>query len=78
VSQANVERVIGKLMTDEAFRHRFLDDPESVLRELTGAGMALTPCELSGLASLDADWLARAAEAVDPRLQKSDLCGERS
>lgn len=75
MSQRNVERVIGRLVTDEAFRHRFETDPGAVLREVTECGVELTPCERHALASLELRAARRFAEAIDPRLQKCDLHG---
>jgi hypothetical protein len=74
VSQENVERVIGRLVTDEAFRHGFRRDPDAALRDLIARGMALNPCELRALIDLDPELVEGFAEAVDPRIQKSDLC----
>jgi hypothetical protein len=76
MSHANVERVIGRLATDEALRRRFELDPEAVLDELTIAGgLELSACERHALAGLDPDRLAEFAEALDARIQKADLCG---
>jgi hypothetical protein len=77
VSQENVERVIGRLVTDEAFRRRFRGDAAAVLRSLVEDGIALNPCELRALAGLDPDLIAGLAERIDPRIQKSDLHGGR-
>ena len=73
MSQQNVERVIGRLATDEAFRRRFVADREGALRELLASGVALTRCELHAIGSLDARSVDRFADEIDPRLQKSDL-----
>jgi hypothetical protein len=75
LSQPNVERVIGRLVTDEAFRSRFATDPCAVLRELAASGVELTWCEVRALVAIDQRAIARFAAAVDPRLQKSDLHG---
>ena len=75
MSQENVERVIGRLVTDEAFRHSFSDDPEAALQALVDRGMVLNPCELRALESLDPDLIDTFADAIDPRIQKSDLHG---
>jgi hypothetical protein len=75
MSQTNVERVIGQLVTDEAFRRRFAHDPSAALHELAQNGMQLNPCEVEALLGLDLRALARCANAIDPRLQKSDLRG---
>jgi len=76
VSQDNVERVIGRLVTDEAFRSRFAGDAAGVLQGLVDGGVALNPCELRALSTLDPDLLAGLADRIDPRIQKSDLHGE--
>ena len=78
MTQANVERVIGRLVTDEGFRRRFVADPAGTLRELAESGVELTCCEQRALGCIDPTELARFAEVVDPRLQKTDLAGEPS
>lgn len=75
MSQSNVERVIGRLVTDEAFRRRFSVDPSAVLREWRAGGLELTDCELRVLSAFDSRLAARCAKAIDPRLQKADLTG---
>lgn len=73
MSQANVERIIGILATDEALRRRFGSNPHAFVQRMIESGMELNPCELEALSSLDAHALARFARAIDDRLQKSDL-----
>ena len=73
MSQRSVERIIGRLVTDEAFRRRFAEDPRTTLQELAEGGVELTFCELGALASIDRRLVAFFADALDPRLQKSDL-----
>ena len=75
MSQRSVERVIGRLVTDESFRRRFTADPGVALRELAASGLDLNPCEVVALASIDPRLVARLADAIDPRLQKADLYG---
>jgi hypothetical protein len=75
MSQANVERVIGRLVTDEEFRRRFAEGPSAVLRELTASGLELTACEFRVLAAFNPRIAARCARAIDPRIQKADLHG---
>jgi hypothetical protein len=77
MSQRNVEWVIGRLVTDEAFRRRFAADPGAVVAELVEGGLALTGCERHAIASLDARAVRRFADQLDPRILKSDLrCSE--
>ncbi|MGE5175933.1 MAG: Os1348 family NHLP clan protein [Hyphomicrobiales bacterium] len=75
MSQLNVERTIGRLVTDEVTRIRFTNDPGAALRELVENGVALTEGERRSLASLDPEAISRFARSVDPRLQRSDLKG---
>jgi hypothetical protein len=67
--------VIGRLVTDEAFRRRFAEDSEAALNDVVAAGLELTACETHALASLDPRRIARLARAIDPRLQKTDIPG---
>jgi len=76
MSQSNVERVIGRLVTDEAFRRRFKTDCVDALGELVDAGFDLTPCELRALACLVPERIAEFAESVDPRIQAADPQGD--
>ena len=78
VSQENVERVIGRLVTDEAFRQSFCEDPAAALNVLIEGGMTLNPCELRALATLDPELIVGFADAIDPRIQKTALHGGRS
>lgn len=75
MSQRNVERVIGKLVTDEAFRRRFAEDSEGALTDTMACGLELTECERHALRSIDVRMIARLARALDPRLQKTDITG---
>ena len=75
MSQANVERVIGVLATDERVRRQFLRDPAATLRTMIESGTELTECERYALSNLDPSDLRRFADAIDARLQKTDLSG---
>lgn len=75
MSQTNVERVIGILVTDEAIRRRYVEDPQTTLAEIAGTGIELTGCERRALACIDPVHLAKFAKAIDARLEKSDLKG---
>ncbi|MBI1950164.1 MAG: Franean1_4349 family RiPP [Acidobacteria bacterium] len=78
MSQRSVERVIGRLVTDEAFRRRFAEEPLAALREAIECGAELTSLELQALVSIDAQLVDRIASAIDPRLLKIGTCGGRS
>lgn len=73
MSQKNVEIIIGKLATDEEFRQQFQTDPAKTVLELKDRGFDLTPAEVSALVTTDVSALERAAESIDPRLQRASL-----
>jgi hypothetical protein len=73
VTQRNVENLIGRLLTDEDFRQTFAADPEQSLRDLLERGIHLTPLEIAALVSMDSALWRRAADEIDPRLQKARL-----
>ena len=70
MSQKTVERILGKLATDEEVRQHFRSAPENALADLAGENDPLTPVESEALRALDADLLDRFADALDPRLQR--------
>lgn len=74
VSQGNVERFVGRLATDESFRRRFWQEREATLAAWVAAGCELNPCERRALAALSRESVEGFAAAIDPRIQKSDLC----
>lgn len=73
MSQSHVERVIGRLVTDEGFRSEFARDPIAALRRIRACGAELTEIEVRALAGLDPRRVERLAEALDPRLVKCCL-----
>lgn len=77
MSQRNVERVIGRLVTDEGFRRRFAADPSEVLHEMMETGCELTCLEQRAIVSIDPEVAAKFADAIDPRIQKVNSNDER-
>lgn len=73
MTQRNVEIVIGRLLTDEEFRQVFLDDAERALRGLVDRGIDLNQSEIAALLAIDLKLWRRAANQIDPRLQKAQL-----
>ena len=70
MTQRWIEIVVGRLITDEGFRRRFLDDPHHALGELLDRGTDLTPSEIAALVSVDGALWQQVAGEIDPRLQK--------
>lgn len=73
MTQRNVERLIGRLLTDEEFRERFGESPQRALDGLLAGGWELTTTERSALTGLDREALAAFARTVDPRIRKVSL-----
>lgn len=73
VAQRIVEMVIGRLVTDEQFRREFLSDPVRTLLGLSDRGLELNRVEIAALVATDPALWVRAAESIDPRLQKASL-----
>jgi hypothetical protein len=67
MSQQAVERTIGKLVTDEAFRARFGADPARASLE---AGLPLSVTEREALARIPARALERFANSVDDCIRR--------
>ncbi len=78
MSQQNVERVIGRMVTDQGFRRRFQRKRFEALFEIVASGLELTTVELQALAAMDSALVARFADALDPRIQKIELPRRRS
>ena len=71
MSQAHVEHVIGRLVTDEHWRARFRSDPTLALDALTDSlAFELTTTERRALLTTSPDALDGFARVLDPRLQR--------
>jgi hypothetical protein len=68
-----VEMLIGRLITDEQFRTDFMGAPERTLLDLCEQGVSLSRTEIAALVDTDPQLWVRAAEAIDPRLQKASF-----
>jgi hypothetical protein len=73
MSQREVERLIGRLITDEDFRRQFERDPRGTLRAMVEREVGLTAAEVAALAATPRSVWHRAAQDIDPRLQKASL-----
>jgi hypothetical protein len=65
MSQRAVERVVGKLVTDEGFRDQFFADPEWASLRI---GAELSPDELDALARISPDALTLLCASIDDRI----------
>ena len=68
MSQLAVERVLGRLVTDAAFRAEFFVEPVGVCRN---HGLELTPVELAALIRVDAQALQMLATRLDPKIVRA-------
>jgi hypothetical protein len=75
VAQRSIEILIGRLVTDEAFRTAFSKNAPATLTRFTESGHELTRLEIVALMTTHADLWARVAEQIDPRLQKASFSG---
>jgi hypothetical protein len=75
VAQRSIEILIGRLITDEAFRFAFCRNAIGVLSELMESGCELTPVEVAALCATPAREWKEIARHIDPRLQKVWLRG---
>lgn len=78
MAQHNIEILIGRLLTDEAFRKAFLENAPRALQIFCEAGHELTPLEISAVLATPSGLWSLVAEEIDPRLQKANLEQERS
>ena len=65
MSQHEIERVIGRAATDDAFRQALIDDAREACK-----GYDLTPDELDALARLDTQSLLAFAGTLATRISK--------
>ena len=73
MSQRNVEILIGRLLTDEELRGRFLQAPFETLTSLSEQGLELTRGEIDALVQTDVQLWGRVAAKLPSRLQRSSL-----
>jgi len=73
MSQKTVQLIIGKLLTDEEYRLRFVREPLEALVALRDRGFELTQGEIDALARTDRTVWSEAAARLDPQLQRCSL-----
>jgi hypothetical protein len=70
MSQEHVEIVVGRLLTDAAFRRAFLQWPLRMLGALQQAGYEFSATEIAALVGTDRRLWPLMADRLDPRLQQ--------
>lgn len=70
MSQTEVERVIGRAVTDASFREALIKNAREACKEYN-----LTEDELNALEALDADSLGSFAGTLDKRISKTSGAG---
>jgi hypothetical protein len=73
MSQRTIERVIGRLLTDEELRHEFTRSPRRTLAELNEQGWDLSRFEVDALLSIEIGLWSETAARIDARLQRCSL-----
>jgi hypothetical protein len=73
MSLRTVQVIVGRLITDEEYRLKFLSDPLRVLMTLRDQGVDLTSAEIDALIRTDRTLWSDAAARIDPHLQRSSL-----
>src|SRR5689334_19722428 len=72
MSQWGVQLVIGRLLTDDAFRRRFEQRRRDCLTTVREGGVELDEGEFAALIEADLRMWARLASAIDRRLRRCD------
>ena len=73
MSHRTIERIIGRLLTDEELRFKFTRAPKGTLAELGEQGFELTRIEVDALLTMEIRLWSEVAARIDPRLQRCSL-----
>jgi hypothetical protein len=73
MSQRNVEMLIGRLMTDEELRLRFVRQPFETLADLCQKGYEFSKGEIDAFLQTDTEVWTSGAERISARLQRCSL-----
>lgn len=73
MSQRTVELLIGRLLTDEELRLRFVQQPFETLADLREKGYQLSQREFDALVQIDPELWKWGAERISDRLQRCSL-----
>ena len=73
MSQRNIELLIGRLLTDDAFRLAFVRNLAKTLGTFIESGHELTSQEIQALITSSPSFWSDVAAELDPRLRKVSL-----
>ena len=73
MSQKCVQQLIGRIITDEELRQRFVGEPLETLTTLRDQGIELTEGEIEALVDTDRQLWTSAAARIHPRLQRCSI-----
>jgi hypothetical protein len=73
MSQRTIEKVIGRLLTDEELRHEFTRAPGPTIAALREQGWELSRLEAEALLTIEIGLWSEVAARIDPRLQRCSL-----
>ena len=76
MSLKTVQLIVGRLVTDEEYRMKFLSDPTHALTALRDQGVELTTGEIDALVRTDRTLWSDAAGRIDKDLQRSSLLAD--
>ena len=71
--QRCIEILIGRLVTDEDFRRRFVTDPHGAIATAGDSGLSFSQSEIAAIVATDTGLWEKVADQIDPRLQKASL-----
>ena len=76
MSQRDVEKLLGKILTDDEFRQSFFPVGRHSFEYAASHGLELTAVERSALSSLRSRAFECLARSLDPRISRSSAAGE--
>lgn len=77
MAHKSVQLIIGRILTDEELRGRFLSGPAATLAALRDLGFDLTSAEIDALTQTDRQLWDCGPAWIDGRLQRCDLTVRR-
>ncbi|HEY6066147.1 MAG TPA: Os1348 family NHLP clan protein [Thermoanaerobaculia bacterium] len=76
MSQRSVEKLLGRILTDDDFRRSFFPVRSASFEIAAAHGLDLTPIERSALSSLRLRSFECLARALDPRISRSSASAD--